>query len=170
MFLVLQIVSVFMAAITMSLALAHALEFPGKLRLSREFYVVTQSIYYPGFTIAGTAEFAALLATLALLLLTPANSPAFPWTLSGLVGLIAVHTIYWLYTHPVNKFWVKDLELQGAGAAFFSLTAERHRLDMNLESTEDWKKLRNRWEYSHLARAILAMISLIALIVAVAVR
>jgi hypothetical protein len=170
MFLILQIVAVFLASITMSLALAHALEFPGKVRLNREFYVATQSIYYPGFTIAGTAELAAILATLILLLLTPATSPAFPWTLAGFVGLIAVHAVYWIYTHPVNKFWVKDLELQGAGAAFFSLAAEKRHPDMNLESDEAWKSLRDRWEYSHLARAILAVISLIALIVALAIR
>src|ERR1041385_9141571 len=167
MFLILQIVAVFLASITMSLALAHALELPGKVRLNREFYVATQSIYYPGFTIAGTAELAAILATLVLLLLTPATSPAFPWTLAGLVGLIAVHAVYWIYTQPVNKFWVKDLELHGAGAALFSPAAEECRLNMNLESDEDSKRLRDRWEYSHLARAILAVISLITLIVAV---
>jgi hypothetical protein len=169
MFLFLQVITVFLASITMSLALAHALELPGKVRLNREFYLATQTIYYPGFSIAGMSEGAVILAALILLLLTPTNSPAFPWTLAGLVGLIAVHAVYWVYTHPVNKFWVKDLELQGAGAAFFSFAGKRGP-GTNLETDEDWKRLRDRWEYSHLARAILATISLIALIVAVSIR
>ena len=38
----------------MALALAHALERPGKMRLSKELAI--QPIYYPGFTFGGTAE------------------------------------------------------------------------------------------------------------------
>jgi hypothetical protein len=36
------------------------------------------------------------------------------------------------------------------------------------EGAEDWKELRDRWEYSHVVRAVLAVIALIALLVAVA--
>jgi hypothetical protein len=36
--------------------LAHALEWPGKLRLSREHYLAVQPIYYPGFTYSGFAR------------------------------------------------------------------------------------------------------------------
>ena len=43
-------------AVTMSLALAHALELPGKLRLGKEEYCAVQTIDYSGFTIAGAAE------------------------------------------------------------------------------------------------------------------
>jgi hypothetical protein len=32
-----------------------------------------------------------------------------------------------------------------------------------------WKRIRNRWEYSHVLRAVLAAISLICLVIAVAV-
>jgi hypothetical protein len=34
---------------------------------------------------------------------------------------------------------------------------------------EGWKKLRDRWEYSHLLRAVLAAAALIAMIVATAI-
>jgi hypothetical protein len=57
--------------------LAHALEFPGKLRLKKEQYLAVQPIYYPGFTIGGIAEPAVILATLALLITTPAGTAAF---------------------------------------------------------------------------------------------
>ena len=65
----------------MSLALVHALELPGKLRLSKEHYIVTQTIYYPGFTIGGIGEALAVVAALALLLTTPSYNAAFWWTL-----------------------------------------------------------------------------------------
>jgi hypothetical protein len=50
MFLTLQVVTVFLVAVAMSLALAHALELPGKMRLDKETYMAVQTIYYPGFT------------------------------------------------------------------------------------------------------------------------
>ena len=53
---VLEVVTVFLAAVAMSLALAHALELPGKLRLDKDTYVAVQSIYYPGFTYGGLGE------------------------------------------------------------------------------------------------------------------
>jgi hypothetical protein len=49
----LEIVSVALVALAMAPAVAHALELPGKLRLSREAYLTVQRIYYPGFTIVG---------------------------------------------------------------------------------------------------------------------
>ena len=45
MLLVLQVVTVFFTAFAMALALAHALELPGKLRLGKETYFAVQSIY-----------------------------------------------------------------------------------------------------------------------------
>ncbi len=55
----------------MALTLAHALELPGKLRLSKEQYLEVQPIYYPGFTIGGIAEPAGLLALFILLFYLP---------------------------------------------------------------------------------------------------
>ena len=77
MYVALQVLTVMLAAVTMALSLAHALEFPGKLRLGKEQYLAVQPIYYPGFTIGGIAEPAVILATLALLIMTPAGTAAF---------------------------------------------------------------------------------------------
>jgi hypothetical protein len=66
-----QIVTVILVALAMVPALAHALELPGKMRLTQEVYVAVQRIYYPGFTIAGISEPAGFLATIVLLFLTP---------------------------------------------------------------------------------------------------
>ena len=78
MYVALQVLTVMLAAITMALSLAHALEYTGKLRLKKEQYIAVQPIYYPGFTIGGIAEPAVILATLALLIMTPGGTAWWP--------------------------------------------------------------------------------------------
>jgi hypothetical protein len=114
----------------------------------------------------GLGEGFSMLAALALLLMTPSSHPAFWWTLSGLVALVAMHSVYWLVTHPVNKFWLRDTNLKGVAGGFFTLDP-MGRGAASAEDHESWRRLRNRWEYSHVLRAILSAIALIALIVAV---
>jgi hypothetical protein len=161
----LEVVTVVLVAIAMALSLAHALEFPGKLRLSREHYLAVQTIYYPGFTIGGVAEVAGLLALIVLALVTPKAGAAFWLTLGALVALAAAHAAYWLLTHPVNKFWVKDVKLAAAGAGFFAADPLGRG---QASASTDWTALRDRWEYSHVLRATLAMLSLVLLVSAVA--
>lgn len=121
LFQALQIASIVLVAGAMTPALAHALEYPGKLRLQKEQYVATQQIYYPGFTIGGgAAEALAILATLLLTIVTPYGTAGFWLTLAAFLSLACMHGVYWLLTHPVNNFWVKDLELEGAGRGFFA--------------------------------------------------
>jgi hypothetical protein len=98
-----EVLTVLLAAVTMSLALAHALELPGKLRLSKDQYLAVQAIYYPGFTLGGIAELASIIAALALLTLTPWGSVQ-SWLIAGaLAALAAVQVIFWLMTQPANN-------------------------------------------------------------------
>jgi hypothetical protein len=120
MFLTLQVLSVCLVAVAMSLALAHALELPGKMRLDKDVYLATQPIYYPGFTIGGgIGEGGGMVATLILLLLTPRASAEFRWTLLAFLVLVAMYLAYWVFTHPVNKFWLRDYQLKGFSGGFF---------------------------------------------------
>lgn len=164
MFLALQVATVVLVAVAMALTLAHALELPGKMRLSKEHYLAVQPIYYPGFTIGATAEPLGLLLTLVLLFLIPTGSAMFWLTAAAFVLLVAMHATYWLVTHPVNNFWLKDAKLTGMGAGFFNLFA---RQDDSREP--DWTVLRDRWEFSHVVRAGFTMVSLILLVTAVAI-
>jgi hypothetical protein len=159
-----KVMSVLLVAVAMGLALAHALELPGKLRLTKEEYLIVQPIYYPGFTIGGIAEPLGVIATLILIFFMPPGSAAFWLTLVALLGLIGMQLVYWVATHPVNKFWLQDETLQSVGDDFFALDPmKRSKPDTNARPT-DWTAMRNRWEYSHVARAGLALISLIALV------
>jgi hypothetical protein len=164
MFDTLQVLTVLLVAVAMALALAHALELPGKMRLSKDAYCATQPIYYPGFTIGGFAEPAGLILTIILLFLTPLGTTDFWLTLAALLGLIGMQATYWLFTHPVNKFWLQGHKLSGLGSGFFSFGANRSQND---KCSVDWTDLRNQWEYSHVARAGLAFASLTTLVIAI---
>ncbi len=164
MFMALQVLTVVVVAVAMALTLAHALELPGKLRLPKEQYFAVQRIYYPGFTIGGAAEPLGLLLLLVLVALTPRGT-AFWLSFGAFVALLAAHAVYWLFTHPVNNFWLKDFALKGAGAAFFALGSGGGSEGAR---APDWTQLRDRWEYSHVVRAALALSSLILLVAAVA--
>jgi hypothetical protein len=156
---VVQVIAVVFTGIVVVPSVAHALELPGKMRLRQDAYRAVQTIYYPGFTLAGIAEPLAMISTLVLLLLTPAGSAEFWLTLGALIGLGAVQAVYWLVTHPVNRHWLEGERLGGAGAGFFSFASAG--------GAASWTELRDRWEYSHVARAVLAVLSLIALVLAV---
>jgi len=105
MFDVLQVLTVILVVLAMAPALAHALELPGKMRLTKDAYLAMQPIYYPGFTIAGgLGEAGGMISTSILLALTPLGSADFWPTLVALLGLIGMQAVYWLFTHPVNKF------------------------------------------------------------------
>jgi hypothetical protein len=152
MFQALQVVTVLLVVVAVTTSLAHALELPGKMRLPKEIYLAVQQIYYPGFTIAGIGEFGAIVATLVLTILTPAGA-RFWLTLGAFLALVCAHAIYWLVTHPVNNFWLAGFALKGASKGFFAFGAAGSRAD-------DWTVLRDRWEYSHVARALFAFLSL----------
>lgn len=160
MYLALQVVAVMLAAVTMALSLAHALEFPGKRRLKKEQYLAVQPIYYPGFTIGGIAEPAVILATLALLILTPAGTAAF-WLVAGaLAALVTVQVIFWSKTQPANSFWLEETELSRPATRFFQTGRRR--------APSDWTAARDQWERSHILRSLAATLGLFLLTIAVA--
>lgn len=67
-----------------------------------------QPIYYPGFTIGGGIGAAGgTISTIILLFLTPLGSTGSWLTFVALLGLIGMQAVYWLFTHPVNKFWIE---------------------------------------------------------------
>ena len=133
------------------------------MRLSREIYLAVQRIYYPGFTVAGFAEVFSMIAALALVIITPRESAAFGLSLGALVLLLAMHAIYWGITAPVNKMWLKGERLSKTGKTFFQVN------DADELPSAEWTSLRNRWEYSHVVRAVLVTIALALLASAVAI-
>lgn len=167
MFTVLHILTVLVVAVAMALALAHALELPGKLRLDQKTYAAVQPIYYPGFTFGGVSEPVGLLLALTLLLLSSPGSGEFWLSLVATVGLSGMQGVYWLVTHPVNSFWLEGESLDRFSSDFFSFGLVRNRSERSSRPLE-WTALRNRWEFSHVTRAVLGLLSLTALVIALA--
>jgi hypothetical protein len=159
--LILEIVAVLATAIVFALSLAHALEYPGKMRLTKEPYLQVQTIYYPGFTIGGAAEPLAIVLVLTLLLVSPWDATGSALLMAALCALIAVQGVFWAMRQPVNRVWVKFMPMGEAGKRFF-------RPEDTDADAPEWTTLRDRWERSHIIRCIAAGIALAALVVAVA--
>jgi len=157
-----QALALIVAAVPMALALAHALEHPGKMRLDRDHYAATQGIYYPGFTFAGPAEPLAPVIILVLLALTPAGTPVFWLTAGAAIAAVLTHLLYWILTAPVNKVWAKAAPISGPAQRLFEAAGD-------LPSGDDWIVLRDRWERSHLWRAATASSAFVLLVVAVVI-
>ncbi|MVU83784.1 DUF1772 domain-containing protein [Nocardia sp. ET3-3] len=155
---ILRVLAIMLVSIAMALSLAHALELPGKRRLDERTYRAVQPIYYPGFTYGGlVGDVGGLVAAAVLLAMTPVGTAAFWLTAAAFLCLLGMHGVYWLLTHPVNKVWLHDQALTDSGRKFFAAG----RSD---SADRPWTELRDRWEYSHVARAILATISLLLLV------
>lgn len=160
-----EVLALVLTAVTLSFALAHAAELPGKLRLSKEAYMAVQPIYYPGFTLGAFSEPAAIVVLILLLVVMPRGSVAFGWTLAALACLILMHLVYWTIVHPVNRFWLKDQDLASLGASFFSIGQRQD--ESRARQPADWTRLRDRWEYGHVIRAGLGLLGFVCLAIAV---
>lgn len=160
LFQMLHVIAITLVALAMAPAVAHALELPGKVRLPKEAYVTVQQIYYPGFTIAGFGEVVAVIAVALLLWSTPRGTVAFWLALGALLGVLAMQAVYWIAIHPINKFWLQGKSLGAAGSRFFSFDPTSRKQDRSRQPY-DWTRLRDRWELSHVARAVLALVSLV---------
>src|SRR5215204_1641442 len=160
-----EILTILLVAVAVATSMAHALE-PGKRRLAEETYRAVQTIYYPGFTVAGgIGDFGGMLATLVLPWLMPTWHIAFWLSLAAFLALVVVNGIYWIVVHPVNKVWISGVETSPAAKRFFSTAASKDPAGVQ---TADWTSLRDRWEWAHVARAAFALLGLALLTAAVA--
>jgi hypothetical protein len=123
-------------------ALAHALELPNKLSLSRETYFVVQDIYRGWWQLAFVLliEIAAMLA---ILVMSRRQRTVFLFTLVALGCVVAAQVVFWVWTYPAN-------------AATQNWTS----------IPENWEVLRRQWEFSHLAGAGFQFLAFCALVLA----
>jgi hypothetical protein len=149
-------ISLFLVVLTVVTSLAHVLELPGKMRLTRDQYLTVQPIYYPGFTYAGVAEPLSIVALAVLLWLSPRFTAAF-WLLAlALVAAMLTHLLYWVLVAPVNRVWLRGEALPESARRFFGMTEHA--------GETDWTALRDRWEWSHVCRAATSMTAFLLLV------
>ncbi len=138
-----RFLSLFFVALALAPAMAHLLELPNKIGMSRDEYFVVQQVYR-GWALLGIIVVAALLSTLALTLLVRKRSSEFGPALTAFLSIAATQIVFWTFTFPANQ--------QTANWTILP---------------DHWMALRTQWEYSHAASAILNLIALIAVIISV---
>ena len=138
--------SLLFTALALCPAMAHLLELPNKMHLSREDYLTVQQIYR-GWALLGFVVVGALLSILALTITVHRKRKAFIFALIAFLCIVGTQVIFWVYTYPANQVtnnWTRW--------------------------PEHWAELRRQWEFSHAASAILNLIALVMLISSILAR
>lgn len=133
-------------ALAMGAALAHALELPNKIDVSRDAYFIVQR-NYDGWNQLVYLLVIELVSLVALVVLAW-NEPMVRWfAIAALAFIIAAQAVFWTYTYPANV----------ATENWTSIP-------------ENWEELRATWEYSHLAGAVLQVLAVSAVAIAALAR
>ncbi len=103
-----------------------------------------------------------VIASFAVAMLTPRATAAFLLWWFAFVAMLLTHLTYWLVTHPVNNFWLRGVKLGNAGTRFFGF-------DFLPAGRAGWTALRDRWEFSHIGRAIFSTAALLSAVIAISV-
>jgi hypothetical protein len=146
-----RLVTIMLIALSMGTALCHLLEMPAKITYDGALWLtLLQTLYRPAFgTIGAFFEVGAVVTAVVLAFLVRQRRLAFGWTLLGAFCLVAAHAAFWVWVAPVN-------------ATMAPLTPET--------LPADWMRLRDQWEYTHAARAILQIFALGALVFSILVE
>jgi ribose/xylose/arabinose/galactoside ABC-type transport system permease subunit len=133
--------ALFLASLALGPALAHLLELPNKINLSRADYLTVQQIYR-GWALLGIVVAGALISTFVLTLLLRKERQPFVFSLIGFLCIIGTQVVFWTYTYPANQVTNNWTMLP-----------------------DNWEQLRRQWEYSHASSAVLNLLAVAALIV-----
>jgi ABC-type cobalamin transport system permease subunit len=131
--------SLLFATLALAPALAHLLELPNKIGLSRDDYLIVQQIYR-GWALLGIVILGALLSTLVLTILVRKRAHEFALSLLAFLCIAGTQVVFWTFTFPANQQTNNWTVLP-----------------------KTWETLRMQWEYSHAASAVLNLIAFIAL-------
>jgi hypothetical protein len=143
---VVRFLALLFAALALAPALAHLLELPNKIGLSRAEYLTVQQIYR-GWALLGIVVLGGLLSTLALTIVSRGKPRTFIPALLGFLCIVGTQVVFWSFTYPANQ-----------------VTSNWTVLPAN------WMDLRTRWEYSHAASAGLNLVAMVMVILAVLAR
>lgn len=145
-----RFLTIMLAALTTGIALCHLLEMPAKMTYDgRLWLTLLQTLYGTFGPTSAFIETGAVVTALVLAFLVRKRHLVFKWTLLGAFCLMAAHVAWWIWVLPVNS-------------AMSALTPET--------LPADWTSLRNQWEYTHAARAVLQIIALGAIVFSVLIE
>lgn len=145
-----RVVTLLLAALSLTAESAHVLEMPQKLAYDAKMYTAVNASLYKYFAIVGGSwQVSAIVAAGLLAFAIRGRRPAFGWTVTGAALLLAAFAVWAAAVAPVN----------GTIAQAFS---EQPRSVPGL-----WMGLRERWEYGHAAGFVLQLLGLGALLISV---
>jgi hypothetical protein len=135
-----RLITIMFTALSMGMAFCHLLEMSAKMTYDGALWLTLLQTLYRAFgTVGAFIEVGAVLTAVVLAFLVRQRRPAFGWTLLGALCLVAAHVAWWVWVAPVN-------------ATMAPLTPET--------LPADWTRLREQWEYTHAARAVLQIFAL----------
>lgn len=136
------LVAILATSLALGPALAHALEFPHKIALSRDDYFIVQQIY-AGWNRLAIVIFFEIVALAAIVAMHRHQAPVRNAAGLALASVIAAQAVFWIWTFPANQ-----------ATSNWTLKPEH------------WEQLRTQWEFSHLAGAVFQFIAMTALTIA----
>jgi hypothetical protein len=134
---IMRFFTLMLASVGMTLGAAHTLELIPKMNYDAELYTnVTSTLYRYYGTIGGPIQVAAALASVILSVLSR-RSRGFRLTIAGTFCLIVSLGLWFVLVQPVNVQWGNVLQTGPRSAV-----------------VQSYLKLRERWEYGHVAAFI----------------
>ena len=146
-------ITIVLAALALTMESAHVLELPQKMQYDVQMYVAVNTTLYRYFAIVGGVyQVGSIVMAAVLTFLVRQRWPSFGWTLTGACCLLLAFGIWLAVVAPVNS---------QVAAAFRSVPESVPAV---------WMRLRNRWEYGHVAGFIVQLVGLCALLLSVLVE
>lgn len=127
-------------ALALGPALAHLLELPNKIGLPKDAYFTVQQIYR-GWNLLGVVLMLQLLSIVAVILMARGDRRLRLLATIALLCLAGARGLFWAFTFPANT-------------ATVNWTTQ----------PDNWETLRQHWEYSHAAGALLQLTGMACLV------
>ncbi len=147
-----RFVTIMLTSFSLSLSMAHLLEFPQRMQFDRQLWVevtVFENVYRFFGLFGAVFEVGAILTSIVLVFLVRKRGSTFYWTLGGTILLILALLSWLLFVAPMNAefaTWVKN------------------------PVPQDWIRYRDQWEYAHAINAVIKIIGLSLLVISVLVK
>src|SRR5215470_6880927 len=120
-----RFITIVLGALALAPLMAHLLELPNKMSLSRDAYLTVQRIYN-GWNLLGIIEMATVISATILFILTIKNERRLRFIFFAFICFDLALILFFSFTYPANRE-----------------TNNWTILPAN------WQQIRNEWEYSH---------------------
>ena len=145
-----RFITILLVSLTMAMSVFHLLQLPARINVESSLWITLQAFDLPFSPLIGIIlEVCAWIATVVLAFLVRQRRPAYRWTLIAMMAMGAAQVAWWLLIFPANQ-------------AIETWTPATMPID--------WTRIRDQWEYTHVVRAVLHILSLSALVISLLVE